>query len=163
MYYITYYISLQHFLRGRVSKWIINGSKTAVMAVISFLLVSVGSSIVQLHDSLGSRRACAWAEAGFSSQNGDRAWGVSYRIAAFSCEIFWAKGLNVKDIYKEMFPVHCGKCLSRKAVHNCVEVFSQLRSKVADDAPPGAELAETIVKKLQCCGFRRFGKAMGQV
>jgi hypothetical protein len=32
----------------------------------------------------------------------------------------WEKGLNVKDIHKEMFPVYGGKCLSRKAVHNWV-------------------------------------------
>jgi hypothetical protein len=30
----------------------------------------------------------------------------------------WAKGLNTKDIHKEIFPVYGGKCLSRKAVHN---------------------------------------------
>jgi hypothetical protein len=30
----------------------------------------------------------------------------------------WAKGLNASCIYKEMFPVYGGKCLSRKAVHN---------------------------------------------
>jgi hypothetical protein len=30
----------------------------------------------------------------------------------------WAKGLNVKDIHKEKFPVYGGKCLSCKAVHN---------------------------------------------
>jgi hypothetical protein len=29
----------------------------------------------------------------------------------------WAKGLNAKDIHKEMFPVHSGKCLSLKEVH----------------------------------------------
>jgi hypothetical protein len=29
-----------------------------------------------------------------------------------------AKGLNAKDINKEMFPVYGGKCLLRKAVHN---------------------------------------------
>jgi hypothetical protein len=29
----------------------------------------------------------------------------------------WAKGLNAKDINKEMFPVYGGKCLSRKAFH----------------------------------------------
>jgi hypothetical protein len=29
----------------------------------------------------------------------------------------WSKGLNTKDIHKEMFPVYGGKCLSRKAVH----------------------------------------------
>jgi hypothetical protein len=31
-----------------------------------------------------------------------------------------AKGLNEKDIPKEMFPVYSGKYLSRKAVHNWV-------------------------------------------
>jgi hypothetical protein len=36
---------------------------------------------------------------------------------------FCAKGLNSKDIHKEMFPVYCGNCLSRKAVHNWVQKF----------------------------------------
>jgi hypothetical protein len=44
-----------------------------------------------------------------------------------------AKGLNVKDIHKEMFPVYGGKCLSRKTVNNWVEKFSQGRSEVSDD------------------------------
>jgi hypothetical protein len=35
----------------------------------------------------------------------------------FLVRFFWAKGLNAKDIHKEMFPVYGGKCLSRKAVH----------------------------------------------
>jgi hypothetical protein len=39
--------------------------------------------------------------------------------------ILWAEGLNAKDMNKEMFPVYGGKCLSRKAVHNWVEKFSQ--------------------------------------
>jgi hypothetical protein len=43
----------------------------------------------------------------------------------------WAKGLNAKDINKEMFPVYGEKCLSCKALHNWVEKFSQRRSKVA--------------------------------
>jgi hypothetical protein len=46
----------------------------------------------------------------------------------------WLRGLTAKDIYSEMFPVYGGKFLSRKAVHNCVEKFSQGRSKVTDDA-----------------------------
>jgi hypothetical protein len=46
----------------------------------------------------------------------------------------WAKGLNAKDIHKEMFPVYSGKCLSCKAIHNWVEKFSQGHSKFADDA-----------------------------
>jgi hypothetical protein len=43
------------------------------MDAIGFLYVSLCSNIVQLLDSLGSRRACASSEAGFSSQNGDSA------------------------------------------------------------------------------------------
>jgi hypothetical protein len=46
----------------------------------------------------------------------------------------WANGLNAKDIRKEMFPVYGGKCLSRKAVRNCVKKFSQGRLKIADNA-----------------------------
>jgi hypothetical protein len=42
-------------LRGRVSKQIASRSKTAVMDVIGFLCVSLGSSTVQFHDSLCSR------------------------------------------------------------------------------------------------------------
>jgi hypothetical protein len=43
------------------------------MDVMVFLYVSLGSSTVQLYDSLGSRCACANSVAGFSTQNGDRA------------------------------------------------------------------------------------------
>jgi hypothetical protein len=75
----------------------------------------------------------------------------------------WAKGLNAKDIHKEMFPVYGGKCFFRKAIHNCSEKFTQGRSKVADEARSGSEVAETTVKRLLCCGFRRTGKAMGQM
>jgi hypothetical protein len=72
----------------------------------------------------------------------------------------WAKGLNAKNILKEMYPVYGGKCLSHKAVHIWVKEFSQGRSKVADDAGPGAEVAEAAVKKKNLwCGFRHTGKA----
>jgi hypothetical protein len=30
----------------------------------------------------------------------------------------WVKGLNAKDIHKEMFPFYGVKCLSHKSVHN---------------------------------------------
>jgi hypothetical protein len=36
----------------------------------------------------------------------------------------WAKGLNAKDINKEMFLVCGGKCLSRKAVHSLIKKLS---------------------------------------
>jgi hypothetical protein len=62
-----------------------------------------------------------------------------------------------------MLPVYGGKYLSLKAVHNWVENFSEKRSKVADDARPGAEVAEKIVKRLLFCGFRRTGKTTGQM
>jgi hypothetical protein len=75
---------------------------------------------------------------------------------------FWKKWPYAKYIDKERFPVY-GKYLSRKALHNWVEKFSQGRSKVADDARLSAEVAETTVKRLLCCGFRRTGKAIGQV
>jgi hypothetical protein len=74
----------------------------------------------------------------------------------------WENGLNAKDILKEVFSVHGGKCLSRRAVHNWVEKFSQGPSKIADDGRSGAEVAATTVKRLPCCEFRRTGKAMGQ-
>jgi hypothetical protein len=69
---LVYFVCICH-IRGRVSKQVTNGSKTTIMDVIRFLCVSLGSSAVQLHDSLASRRACACSKAGFSSQNGDRA------------------------------------------------------------------------------------------
>jgi hypothetical protein len=33
-----------------------------------------------------------------------------YRRAVFCCAFLWAKGLNTKDIHKEMFLVYGGKC-----------------------------------------------------
>jgi hypothetical protein len=59
----------------------------------------------------------------------------------------WAIWLNAKDFYKGIFRAYGGKSLSRKAIHNWVEKFSQGRPNVADDAWPGAEVAEPTVKK----------------
>jgi hypothetical protein len=65
----------------------------------------------------------------------------------------WTKGHSAKDIHKEIFPVYGGKYLSRKAVHNFVEKFSQGRSKVADNARSGAEVTETTGKNFFAAGF----------
>jgi hypothetical protein len=35
----------------------------------------------------------------------------------------WAKGLNAKDIHKEMFPIYGGKFLSRKRVTAGWQIF----------------------------------------
>jgi hypothetical protein len=59
------------------------------------------------------------------------------------CSAFlWANGLDAKDIHTEMFPVYGGKCMSHKAVHNLVEIFSQVCSKVAVDAQPCAQVTK---------------------
>jgi hypothetical protein len=42
-----------------VSNQVTNGSKSALMDVIVFLYILLGSNTVQLPDSLGSRRVCA--------------------------------------------------------------------------------------------------------
>jgi hypothetical protein len=55
----------------------------------------------------------------------------------------WPLGVSAKNVHEEMFPVYSGRCLSRKAVHNRVEKFSQGHSKVAYDALQGAEVADT--------------------
>jgi hypothetical protein len=123
----------------RVSKQVTNRSKTVAMDVMGFLCVSLGSSRVQLHDSLGTSCTYACAEVGFSGQNRDHAREVCYQRAVRCCAFFfwgWVKGLNAKCIHKEKFPVYCQKCLSCKVVHKWVEKFSQGRSKVTNDPPP---------------------------
>jgi hypothetical protein len=86
------------------------------MDVISFLCVSLGSSTIQLHDSLGNERACACSETGFCSRNGDRVWTVYYRRAAFCCSFFCGQ----KESMQRIFVTYGGKCLWRKGTHNWV-------------------------------------------
>jgi hypothetical protein len=89
------------------------------MDVIGFLCVSLGSNTVQLHDSLGSRRACACSVAGFSSQNVERGSVVHYRKAAVYYAFFCGqRELNANDIHKEIFPDYGWKYLSSKAVRS---------------------------------------------
>jgi hypothetical protein len=52
-----------------------------------------------------------------------------------------------------MFRVYGGKYLSRKAVHNWIEPFSEGRSKVADDARPGAKWLRQQPKDFIAAGF----------
>jgi hypothetical protein len=55
---------------------------------------------------------------------------------------FVGKRTECKRYYIELFHVYGGKCLSRKAVHNWIETFSQGHWKVQYDARSGAELAD---------------------
>jgi hypothetical protein len=63
-----------------------------------------------------------------------------------------AKGLCTKDIHKEMFYVYGGKYLLCKAIHSWVE---KCGTRFADDkeVEAGAEVTETTVKSLLCCGL----------
>jgi hypothetical protein len=74
------------------------------MDVISILSISVGSSTVQLHASLGNRRAWACSETGFSSQNGNRTWGVYHQTAAFCCAFSVGKRARCKG-YCDMWAI----------------------------------------------------------
>jgi hypothetical protein len=62
------------------------------------------------------------------------------------CFFVGQKDSMQRILIKEMCLVYGGKFLSRKSVHNWVDKFFEGRSKVADDARPGAEVAETTDK-----------------
>jgi hypothetical protein len=108
-------------MRGRVRKQVTNGStsKTAVMDVISFLCVSLGSSTVQLHEGLGNRRACICSIVKMATVLEGNTTEEQRSIVSF----LWVEGPNVKDDLKEMFPVYGGKCFSRKAVQPWWQTF----------------------------------------
>jgi hypothetical protein len=94
------------------------------MSIIGFLCVSLGSSTVQLHDSLG-RDAHSLVQKLVSVVKMATVLEVYTAEEQISIVYFlWAKGFNAKDIYKEIFPVYGRKCLSRKAVHNWVAKVS---------------------------------------
>jgi hypothetical protein len=56
----------------------------------------------------------------------------------------WAKGLNEKDIHKEMFPVYSGKCLSCKAVHNWGEKHGK---RFTDDEKVETEVWKWLIEQ----------------
>jgi hypothetical protein len=127
------------------------------MDVIIFLYVSLGSSTVQLHDGLGSRCARACSEAGFSSQNGDHAWGVDYWRAAFYCPFFFGGEKNsIRWIFiKKCFLFTVESVCGVKGFTCGWQTFLWWRRGWNG----GAEVAERFL----CCGFRRGVKKMGQL
>jgi hypothetical protein len=112
-------------LRGRVSKYDTNGSKKAVMDVISIFYVSLGSSTVQIHDSLGNRQYAhvqrLVSVVKMATVLEEYTTEEQHSVVRF----MWVKELGAKVIHKEMFPVYSGTCLSRKTIHNWVaDVFA---------------------------------------
>jgi hypothetical protein len=49
----------------------------------------------------------------------------------------WAKGRNVKDIHKDMFPVYGGKRFSRKVIRNWVANISLVEKRLARNCGSG--------------------------
>ena len=45
----------------------------------------------------------------------------------------WVKDMTAKDIHKEMLPMYGEHCLSRQAVYNWVQKFSEWRTSIEDE------------------------------
>ena len=45
----------------------------------------------------------------------------------------WPKGMRAKDIHNEMLPMYGEHCLSRQAVPNWVQKFSEGRTSIEDE------------------------------
>jgi hypothetical protein len=78
------------------------------------------------------------------------------------CVFLWAKGLNAKNIHKEMFRVYGGKCLPRNAVHICVEnrgkgfadndeVETEVRKWLRQSKDSYAACFDSLVKRWDKC------------
>jgi hypothetical protein len=88
--------------------------------------------------------------------------GIYCRGAVFCCACFlWAKELNAKDVHKDIFAIYRGKCLS--CLFDLLENHLGGRLFADDEEVKRRLVDETTVRRLQCCGFRRTGKTLGQV
>jgi len=84
---------------------------------------------------------------------------------AWRCEFFVGKNLEAKDIHKEMLPMYGEHCLSRQAIHNWVQKFSEGRTSIENEHRAGrpVEIAtpETFQqqpKEFYAAGFQRLVK-----
>jgi hypothetical protein len=64
----------------------------------------------------------------------------------------------MKDIYKEIFHIYGGKCLSHETIHSLVEKFSQGRSKFANDEAEEWEWLRQQSKDFYAVGFNALVK-----
>jgi hypothetical protein len=48
-------------------------------------------------------------------------------------DFLWAKGMEPKNINKEMLPIYGEKCVSRQADYNWVQKFSEGRTRIEDE------------------------------
>jgi len=62
---------------------------------------------------------------------------------------FVGKKNEAKDIHKEMLPMYGEHCLSRQAVHNWVQKFSERRTSVEDEHRAGRPVEIATPETLQ--------------
>jgi hypothetical protein len=139
---------------GRVSKQVTNAYKRAVMNVIGVLYVPLGSSTLQV----SIRCECAYSETGFSSQNGDRAWGVYYRSTAFLFCVLVGKKDSMQNIcIKKCFPFTMGSIrrVKRFTSGSRTSLKDVRKSQMMPDHL--REVAETTVKKTFDALIKRRG------
>jgi hypothetical protein len=78
-----------------------------------------------------------------------------------SSVLLWVKGLNAKDIHKEMFPVYGGKSLSYRPVHSWAE---KRGDRFADEeVETGVRKWLREQSKYFCAAGFSAGKAIEQV
>ena len=61
----------------------------------------------------------------------------------------WAKKMEAKDIHKEMLPMYGEHCLSRQAVHNWAQKFSEGRTSIEDEHRAGRPVEIATPETLQ--------------
>jgi hypothetical protein len=117
-----------------------------------------GRKVRRWHDSLCSRRACACSEADFSIQNGTVLEEYATEEQRSVVRFCGQKDSMQRIFIKKCFLFTVGNICHIKRFETRCQKFHWWRGWNG-----GAEVAETTVKRLLCCGFRRTGKAMGQV
>ena len=75
----------------------------------------------------------------------------------------WAKNMEAKDIQKEMLPMYGEHCLSRQAVHNWVQKFSEGRTSIEDEHQSIARVVPTATKRIFRRRFPGTCETVGQV
>ena len=71
--------------------------------------------------------------------------------------------MEAKDIHKEMLPMYTEHCLSRQAVHNLVQKFSEGRTSIEDKHRAGQPVEITTPETLQRVEDIIRAETVGQV
>jgi hypothetical protein len=170
-WWITYDVAERgSILGGRVSKYVTNGSKIDVMDVIGGLCVSLGRSTVSFMTVWVADKACACSDAGFSSQNGHRAWGCTTEEKS-SIVRFYNQEERMQSIFIKkcfLFTVESVCRLKRFATWSRNSLKDVRKSQMMPDHVAllrlrQEQLVEITIKRLLCFRFRRTCKAMEEV